>query len=115
MLVDGAEIGIAFYVPQAGSTYTQLNIQTIGLSSGKIAYYLHAGLPVIVNEGTSISGLVKREGCGISVEGGQDIGSAIARIAENCEGYSERACKAFSQNFEFAHRFEDVINRLDSL
>ncbi len=115
MLVDGADIGIAFYVPQAGSTYTQLNIQTIGLSSGKIAYYLRAGLPVIVNENTSVSGLVRREGCGISIEKGQDIGKAIARIAENYDEYSERACKAFSQNFEFAHRFKDVINRLDSL
>ena len=115
MLIDGADIGIAFYVPQAGSPYTQLNIQTIGLSSGKIAYYLRAGLPVIVNENTSVSGLVRREGCGISIEKGQDIGKAIARIAENYDEYSERACKAFSQNLEFAHHFEDVINRLDSL
>ena len=114
-LVDGADIGIAFYVPEAGSTYEQLNIQTIGLSSGKIAYYLRAGLPVIVNETTSISGLVRHAGCGISINGSQDIGDAIARIAEHYDVYSKRACEAFSQNFEFAHRFEDVVHRLESL
>ena len=114
-LVDGADIGIAFYVPQAGSTYTQLNVQTIGLASGKIAYYLRAGLPVIVNATTTMSGVVRREGCGISIEKGQDIGKAIARITDNYDKYSNQACQAFTKNFEFAHQFGEVLNRLDSL
>jgi glycosyltransferase involved in cell wall biosynthesis len=114
-LVDGADIGIAFYVPQPGSPYTQLNIQAIGLASGKMAYYLRAGLPVIVNGTTSLGELVRREGCGISIEKGQDIGNAIARITAKYDMYSERACQGFTKNFEFAHQFEEVINRLDSL
>jgi len=41
-LIDGADIGLAFYVPVDGSSFTQSNVHTIGLSSGKLAYYLRA-------------------------------------------------------------------------
>src|SRR5205807_4878107 len=32
-LIDGADLGLAFYVPTGDSPYTRQNIQTIGLSS----------------------------------------------------------------------------------
>src|SRR5205814_2089522 len=41
-LIDGAQVGLAFYVPTGDSSFTQRNVQTIGLSSGKLAYYLRA-------------------------------------------------------------------------
>ena len=85
MLVDGADIGIAFYVSTGDSTYTGQNVQSLGLSSGKIAYYLRAGIPVIVNQAGSISELLRREKCGIVVENGQEIGRAIAEIAQQYE------------------------------
>ena len=55
VLIDGADVGLAFYVPTGGSSFTGTNVGTIGLSSGKLAYYLRAGLPVIVNRAASIS------------------------------------------------------------
>lgn len=115
MMVNGADIGIAFYRPVDGSTYTQRNIQTIGLSSGKIAYYLRAGLPVIVNKWSSVSELLWRERCGICVQHGPGISKAIARIANNYQEYSQRACATFDQYFEFSRAFEEVIRRIDSL
>lgn len=114
-LVDGADIGVAFYVPTAGSPYTGRNIQSIGLSSGKIASYLRAGLPVIVNDTASISELVQGEGCGISVREAQDIGKAITQIAQNYEEYSTGACEAFNSHFDFSRSFKEVIGRIDSL
>ena len=60
-LIDGAQVGLAFYVPTGGSSFTQSNVQTIGLSSGKLAYYLRAGLPVIVNRAASIADLVESQ------------------------------------------------------
>jgi len=114
-LVNGANIGIAFYVPIAGSTTTQRNIQAVGLSSGKIAYYLRAGLPVIVNQGTSISELVQGERCGVSVQDPRDIGNAIVQIAQDYQSYSQRAYETFDRYFNFAHTFEEVVRRIDSL
>jgi glycosyltransferase involved in cell wall biosynthesis len=114
-LIDGADIGIAFYVPTAGSTYTMRNILTVGLSSGKIGYYLRAGLPVIVNDTTSIGEFIQREKCGMVVGQGQDISAGIARIAQNYEGYGNRACQVFDHYFDFANSFENAIKLIDSL
>lgn len=114
-LLDGADIGIAFYVPTAGSTYTNRNIHAIGFSSGKISYYLRAGLPVIVNEASSISQLVERKRCGVSVRAGQDIGRAIGQIAQDYQEYSEQACKVFDNHLDFGRGFQEVISRIDSL
>ena len=115
MLVDGADVGIAFYVPVAGSTYFQQNIQSVGLSSGKIAYYLRAGLPVIVNETPSISNLVERERCGVTVKTAGEIGKAIASIAREYERYSVQALSVFDRYLDFARGFQEVIRRIKAL
>jgi glycosyltransferase involved in cell wall biosynthesis len=115
ILVDGADIGIAFYVSTRDSTYTGQNVQSLGLSSGKIADYLRAGLPVIVNQAGSISELLQRERCGIAVENGQEIGRAIAEIAQQYREYSERACQVFENYLDFGRGFQDVLRRIDSL
>src|SRR5207248_2565804 len=83
-LVDGAEVGIAFYVPSDTSAFTQRNVQTIGLSSGKLAYYLRAGLPVIVNRASSIAEVVEARGLGVTVSNGVGIAGALGGI---CGGY----------------------------
>ena len=113
-LIDGADIGIAFYVSTPGSTYTQQNVQAVGLSSGKIASYLRSGLPVIVNEAASISNLALREDCGVEVQGPSDIGPAITRIAQDYQGYSARACRVFERCFDFGGSFQEVIRRIGS-
>jgi glycosyltransferase involved in cell wall biosynthesis len=115
MLVDGADIGVAFLMPKSGSRYTQRNIQAIGLSSGKISYYLRSGLPVIVNTSSSISELVRRERCGICVEEGRNIGEAIAQIAKGYQRHSERARMVFDNYLDFACSFREVIRRIDSM
>jgi glycosyltransferase involved in cell wall biosynthesis len=115
MLVDGADIGIAFYVSTGESSYTGQNVQFLGLSSGKIADYLRAGLPVIVNQAGSISELLRRERCGIAVEKGQDIGMAIAEISQRYQEYSERACQVFENYLDFGRGFQEVLRRIDSL
>jgi glycosyltransferase involved in cell wall biosynthesis len=115
MLVDGADIGIAFYVSTFGSAYTTENLKTLGLSSGKIAYYLRAGLPVIVNQAASISELLRRERCAIAVENGRNIGMAIAQIAQQYQDYSERAFHVFENYLDFGRGFQEVIRWIDSL
>ena len=114
-LVDGADIGVAFYVPTAGSTYTQRNIQDIGLSSGKVASYLRAGLPVIVNETASVSHFLYREGCGIVVKDASGIAAAIKGIATDYFQYSKQACAFFRQHLDFAECFGEVASCLDGL
>jgi glycosyltransferase involved in cell wall biosynthesis len=114
-LIDGADVGLAFYVPTSGSSFTQSNVQTIGFSSGKLAYYLRAGLPVIVNRAASIADTVQTSGCGVAVESAQGIGPALGRIAADYETFSDCARDFFSVHLDFRRAFGEVIRRVDAL
>jgi hypothetical protein len=114
-LVDGADVGLAFYVPTAESAYTQSNIQTIGLSSGKLAYYLRAGLPVIVNAQASVSGLLEASGCGRAVADAGGIADGLRAVAADYDARSRAACAFFEQHLDIAQAFEAVIERIEAL
>jgi len=114
-LIDGAEVGLAFYVSSGGSSFTQRNVQTIGLSSGKLAYYLRAGLPVIVNRAASIAGLVEASGCGLAVDDAAGIGPALAQIEASYARLSAGACAFFEGHLDFRRAFSDVVKRVDAL
>lgn len=114
-LIDGADMGIVFYVPIEGSAYTQENIRTIGLSSGKIGYYLRAGLPVVVNRFSSIGDVIDREGCGVAVEDGRGVAEAMDRILGDYETFSRQACRLFDERLDFARSWRSVIDRIERL
>ena len=114
-LIDGADVGLAFYVPTSGSSFTQSNVQTIGLSSGKLAYYLRSGLPVIVNTAASIADTVDASGCGVAVADATEIGHALGRITANYDAFSGGACAFFTEQLDFRRAFGEVIRRVDEL
>jgi hypothetical protein len=114
-LVNGADAGIAFYRPTAGSVYTQTNIATIGLSSGKVSSYLRAGLPVIVNDDSSLGGLVARERIGVAIRNGRDSASAVRSIDDDYEGYSDRAIAYFDRELDLRHSIVRLAERLEAL
>jgi glycosyltransferase involved in cell wall biosynthesis len=114
-LIDGGEVGLAFYVPTGSSSFTQRNVQTIGLSSGKLAYYLRAGLPVIVNRAASIADAVEASGCGLAVQDASGIGEALERIAKDYAAFSTGACDFFDARLDFRRGFSEVIRRVDML
>ena len=114
-LVDGGDVGIAFYVPlKNGDTYTRENIRSIGLSSGKVASYLAASLPIIVNSASSLGELAEREGLGISVGAADELGHAIGRISADYESYALRARTFFDQRLDFRQGFERILSRLQA-
>jgi hypothetical protein len=114
-LIDGAEVGLAFYVPQSGSAFTQRNVQTIGLSSGKLAYYLRAGLPVVVNQAASIAEVVDARRLGRSVADATGIGEALRHIADGYDAFSAGALRFFDEHQDFARAFGEVLRRVDAL
>jgi Glycosyl transferase 4-like domain len=114
-LIDGADVGLAFYVPQPGSAFTQRNVQTIGLSSGKLAYYLRAGLPVIVNRDSSIAEVVDTQQMGVSVSSAAGIATALRQVADGYAAYSAAATRFFDQHLDFNRAFGEVLRRVDAL
>jgi hypothetical protein len=114
-LIDAADVGLAFYMASGDSPYTRTNIQTIGLSSGKLAYYLRAGLPVIVNHQASIAPRLEAAGCGRAVADAGGISAALRAIASDYDAYSRQACAFFEQHLDFARAFEAVVQRIEAL
>jgi glycosyltransferase involved in cell wall biosynthesis len=111
-LVDGADAALALYLRSEESVLTGRNVETIGLSSGKLAYALRAGVPVIVNRSTSIASLIQQEGCGVLVDEPGDVGNVLPAIAQRHEQLAERACAFFERYLQVEPAFEEVIRRL---
>jgi glycosyltransferase involved in cell wall biosynthesis len=114
-LIDGAEVGLAFYVSTAESAFTGTNVHTIGLSSGKLAYYLRSGLPVIVNSAASIAESIEARGCGVAIRDADQIGRALAVIDADYDRFSAAACRFFSEELDFQRAFGRVLDRVEAL
>ena len=113
-LIDGADVGLAFYVSTGASSFTGSNVRTIGLSSGKLAYYLRAGLPVVVNRAASISADIEAEGAGAAVDDASALGAALQRVAAEYDLMSARACAFFEDRLAFGSAFAEVVRRVDA-
>jgi glycosyltransferase involved in cell wall biosynthesis len=114
-LIDSADIVVAFYVTIPGDVYAQKNLTTIGLSSGKTAYALRSGLPVIINRGEGLPDLIAQFGCGIVINKFEEIGEAIRKIDLSYNIYSQAALRLFDARLDFSTSFLAVINRLNEL
>jgi hypothetical protein len=97
-LLGGVDVGIALYQPQKNQKYTGLNIQNIGLASGKIACYLRNSLPVITNANGEIAELIV----------GYDAGKHVTNVQEAVESLDEitslqgsNARELFSKRLDF--------------
>jgi glycosyltransferase involved in cell wall biosynthesis len=114
-LVDAADIGLAFYVPTADSSFTGTNVQTIGLSSGKLAYYLRAGLPVLVNRAASIAPVLEGAGAGLAVEDAHGLGHALQTLGSNYDAYSRQACAFFERHLDPRRALDELARHVEAL
>jgi glycosyltransferase involved in cell wall biosynthesis len=99
---SSADIGLAFYNTEILGT----NCQTIGLSSGKIARYLFHGIPVIINNETSLVNLINEYQCGVIINHWDELNNACNLIKDNYLDYSKNACNCFNQVLAVEKHFE---------
>jgi glycosyltransferase involved in cell wall biosynthesis len=114
-LVCSADVGVAFYCPTPGLSLWQDNICYIGHSSGKFASYLSAGIPVLVNDGSTLRQLVETYRCGTWTPDPATTRSAIERILADYDAYCENAVKCFNQILDYESAFQAVLARLEAL
>ncbi len=91
------------------------NITYVGLSSGKLAQYLHCGVPVAVIAFPGLCELIERYHCGICVQEVTELQEAIATILAHYQDYSQGALTCFSEVFNFERHFDAVLARLNSM
>lgn len=107
-LVASADIGVALYDSDSD------NITRVGLSSGKLAYYLKNGLPVIATRYPGLQQVVEGYHCGICVDSADQVQDAIAAILQEYDVFSRKSLQCFEEVFSVEHHFREVVRLLDS-
>lgn len=107
-LVASADVGLVFYNPAMGANYS-----VIAGASGKLAYYLQAGLPVICLDLPGFRELLDQYGCGRFVSSPAEIGAALREVFADREQYRAGARRCFEEKFDFDRHFERFMHSID--
>ena len=105
-------IGLAFY------NYQVDNFTKIAMASGKLAFYLKHGKPVLVSNLESLSQLIDKYQCGLVINNPSDseeIKLALAQIIEAYDKYSKNARTCFEAEFSFEKNMEPILSFVESL
>ena len=114
-LVDSADVGLALYEPQPAERWLQGNLRTLGLSSGKLAAYLRAGVPVIVSRLKGPEGLVDGYRCGIVIEQADQLPGALRMVRGRHDEFSANAIRAFDGSLSVDRYLQPVLTVLADL
>jgi hypothetical protein len=100
-------VGLAMYSNAHGP-----NVADIGAASGKLAFCLRNGVPVIVSALPGLTELVTTTGCGLAVEAPSEIWNSILEISEDYDAYRSRAFQAFEERLDFRAMFDAAFGQL---
>ncbi|MBB5502550.1 glycosyltransferase [Paraburkholderia sp. MM5384-R2] len=101
--------GVVYYADDIGPNFHQM-----AAASGKLAFCLRNGIPVVVRNLPSLQRMMDVSGCGIAVSQPSEILDALSRIAEDYEGYRRRALSCFDNFLDFRPLFDEALERLVS-
>ena len=114
-VVQSADVGVAFYDVDSDYWELQDNIRYVGLSSGKFAYFMQSGIPVVVNTVSSLHRLVQEFECGAVTEDPMDTLACITTILDGYDTYASNAVSCFNERWDFSKPFMKVIDFIDRL
>jgi hypothetical protein len=98
----GAQIGLVSYERR------DANFATALMASGKLAYYLRNGLPVVLVSDRRAS-FVDRWECCVCVSDISEIGNALAMIAADYARFSREAKQCYDEIFDFGRAFDRLM------
>jgi len=101
-LLKSVDIGLILYKKSKLNRYTQKNIMNMGLSSGKLSYYMKHGLPTIfmANQST-YKEILKSYNLGMDLSDFGEIISALYKIRENLDFYGSESQRLFREVLDF--------------
>jgi glycosyltransferase involved in cell wall biosynthesis len=102
-LVASSDIGIIFY---------QENNENDGIiahASGQLSLFLKCGVPVIVDNKPSLKLLVDTYGCGVVVDGADEVFQAAHTILSDYDSYSEGALACFEAEHNLESHFQSLM------
>lgn len=110
----GADLGHGLYEPN------HVNNRYITMASNKIMEYIAAGLPVLLSESTGSRSLLDRYRVGMTsdINSPESVATAVNTILSSSSLAADmRAAskRAFEEEFNYAHQYGPVIERLQQL
>ena len=114
-LVASADIGLALYRPSGIAPFGGKNIQTMGLSSGKLASYARSGLPVVAMGNPQIADLIGRYRFGACANAASEIPSLLKVVREDRDAFARGARTFFLDQLDFDRFWPAVWDRLSSV
>lgn len=107
LVVASCDVGLVFYRWDLGP-----NVTNIAGASGKLAYYLRCGLPVVAINFPGLVEVIEGHGCGVCVSSPAETGEALRRIFANYGFYQANAVRCFQDHYEFRRHFDEVLASL---
>jgi hypothetical protein len=107
-----ATVGLAFYRP------IDDNHAKMGLASGKLAFYLRHGIPVLTNSLPSFAALNEKYGFAVlinDVASSEELGNGLETIMAKYALYSRNARDCFRQEFNFSAKCTLIRSFLESM
>ena len=114
-IVASADIGIVFYEPSFDVPTNGKNIQYVGLSSGKLAYFLQAGIPVIANDISAVGRIIRQYRCGALTSDPANTRAGLDEIRMRYDTFSRCALAAFSEELDCGRALKSVVERFNTL
>jgi hypothetical protein len=114
-IIQSADIGVAFYKTENDDIYFGKNIIYLGRSSGKIAYYLQAGIPILVNQIASVEKMTELFQCGQVIKDPKSTRDAIQAIFNRWNFYSDNAVKCYQNEWDFSTHFDNLVSILKEI
>lgn len=114
-LVRSCDVGLVSYRATYASPYHGQNIATIGLSSGKFAHYMRAGLPTVTVRMRHLEDLRKRYPFGVDVDSAAGIPDALRSMAGRRAELGREARRLFDEVLCFDQHYPELRRRLVDL
>lgn len=110
-LIASADVALSWYKRELS-----LNVENVGLSSGKFSAYLRCGIPVIVPSYLkSLCDIVDKYNIGISADNEYTIDGAVTKIMDNYNVYRKNAFDFYLEHMDFGRKFDVVLHSIDDL
>ena len=114
-LVRNADVGLAFYKPVPGHVVLGRNLEALGASSGKVAQYFKAGVPVVTSNLPSLQRVIGSYGGCVAVTGPGESRKAIEQILSDRQRFSAGARRCFEAEFAIEPHVRRLAGRLRAL
>lgn len=109
LLYSSAHIGLVIYTV-ASTGIGGENVRCIGKSSGKLAHFLQAGIPVIMSSQSYFQRISGKYRCGVCITDLNELPFAIKNIEDSYEAYVKGCLDCFQREMNFANAFDEYFS-----